>query len=429
MKVAIAGYGVEGEASYHYWLDKSADITIFDGNDVPSRPIPAGAKAHLGKDVFNQLSGFDLVVRTASLRPDAIQTDGKIWSATNEFFANCSAPIIGVTGTKGKGTTCSLIAEILRAAGKTVHLVGNIGVPALDVLPIITKDDIVVFELSSFQLWDLEKSPQTAVVLMIEPDHMDVHASMDEYITAKANVAKFQDKEDTIIYHPNNQLSYKVARQSPARQKQYMQASGAHIEAEQIVIGDVLIAKTEEVSLVGGHNLENVCAAITAAWEYTQNVEAIQYALKNFKGLPHRLEYVRELNGVRYYNDSYSSAPGATIAAIRAFSQPEVLMCGGFDRGLEYTELAAAVAAQQNVKKVLLIGQTGQRIADALSNAGFEAYEVLPEQNLSEIVARARSACSKGDVVVFSPGCASFDMFQNFQDRGERFKQIVEELS
>lgn len=429
MRVAIAGYGLEGQASYNYWSQLTDDITIFDENDIPSGSILEGVKTVIGKGCFAKMEGFDLVVRTASLRPDKIHADGKIWSATNEFFEKCPAKIIGVTGTKGKGTTCSLIAEILRNDDKTVHLLGNIGVPALEVLPKISPDDIVVFELSSFQLWDLERSPHTAVVLMIEPDHQDVHHSMEEYVAAKANITKYQDSDGLVVYHPTNQFASQIAHQSSADKKKYMTAEGAYIIGGQIVVGDVAIAKTEEVSLVGGHNLENVCAAVTATWEHSKNVRAIQYAIKDFKGLPHRLELVRELDGIRYYNDSYASAPSATIAAIKSFSDPEILICGGFDRGLDYAELAREIASQQNMKKVVLMGSTKEKIAAALDEAGFANYEITFATDLAEIIASARQFAQDGDVIVFSPGCASFDMFKNFQERGEQFKKIVEELA
>ncbi|MDQ5969724.1 MAG: UDP-N-acetylmuramoylalanine--D-glutamate ligase [Patescibacteria group bacterium] len=429
MKVAIAGYGVEGQSNYRYWSALGAEIKIFDENTDIANDIPNGVQSELGDGVFQNISGFDLVVRTASLNPSHIHTDGKIWSSTNEFFKQCPAPIIGVTGTKGKGTTCSLIAAILKNAGHTVHLLGNIGVPALDILPYISEDDIVVFELSSFQLWDLEKSPQTAVVLMIEADHQDVHASMEEYVQAKANIARHQDDDDVIIYHPENTFAAEISSQSPSRhKKQYMKLSGAHIVANQIIIGDVAVAEVDEVGLVGEHNLQNICAAITAAWQYDPGVTAVQRAIREFTGLPHRLEFVREKDGVKYYNDSYSSAPGATAAAIKSFTQPIILICGGFDRGLDYSQLATTVAEASNIKKVLLIGQTKQRVADEFTKISFTNFEILQTDEFIDIISSARSFATPGDVVVLSPGCASFDMFKNFQDRGEQFKQIVQEF-
>lgn len=453
MKVAIAGYGAEGQANYNYWRAQTDDITICDEN-TPSRTIPENTKTIFGEGAFSQLQDFDLVVRTAGLRPDKIKTNGKIWSATNEFFNQCPVPIIGVTGTKGKGTTATLVSKILEEAGRKVWLLGNIGVPALEVLEEIQNysgsDGVVVFELSSFQLWDLEKSPQTAVVLMIEPDHMDVHASMEEYIAAKANITAFQSEEDFLVYHPTNTYSQQIAEQSKALKARFMTEEGANVvipakagiqksetvdpsfrwddEVERIVIQEQLICAVEEVGLRGRHNLENICAAITASWNFTKDTSAIKEAVTQFKGLPHRLELVREFDGALYYNDSYSSAPGATIAAIKSFSNPEILICGGFDRGLDYTELAQAVAERENIKQVFLIGETKERIAETFRSANFTNFEVVGSTNFSDIVAHARENAKAGDVVVLSPGCASFDMFKNFQDRGEQFRKIVEEF-
>lgn len=427
MKVAIAGYGVEGEVNYKYWSAQGADITIFDESETPSRELPEGVKTVLGESAFQKMQGFDLVIRTAGLNPARIHTDGKIWSATNEFFAKCSAPIIGVTGTKGKGTTCSLIAEILKAAGKTVHLLGNIGTPALEILPNIAAEDIVVFELSSFQLWDVEKSPETAVILMIAEDHLNVHEGMDDYVNAKANIGVHQQSDDLMIYHPTNTLSAKAASKSPARKVCYMSVEGANIDGDSITINGDIICAADEVGLLGAHNLENICAAVTAAWRYTQNVDAIRRAVTSFKGLPHRLEFVRELDGVAYYNDSYSPNPVSTQAALKAFRQPVVLIAGGFFRkGTMFGDLAADIK-QYSVKHVELVGETASMIASELDAVGYTNYSVN-EGELDGAVEHARQSADPGDVVLLSPGCPSFDMFKNFEERGNVFKQIIQEL-
>lgn len=427
MKVCIAGYGAEGKVNYEYWSKLGYDVAIADER-TEVEDLPEGVHTILGEGAFEKLHDYDLVVRTASLNPARIFTHGKIWSATNEFFAKCPAKIIGVTGTKGKGTTCTLIAEILKAAGKKVHLVGNIGVPALRELDDIKEEDIVVFELSSFQLWDLEKSPETAVVLMIEPDHMDVHASMEEYVDAKANITIHQTSEDVLVYHPSNKYTGEIASSSKARKVKYMSDEGADVKNGQVIIDGKIICKTEEVGLLGEHNLQNICAAVTAAWRYTQDADAIKKAVIQFKGLPHRLEFVRELNGVTYINDSFSSAPGATVAAIKAFKKPVILIAGGYNKGVDYSVLATLASELQNLKKVLLIGDVKNSVAHLFSESGFDSFEVLDSTTFVDIVKRAQSLAVDGDVVLLSPGTSSFDMFKNFYERGEQFKTIVNEL-
>jgi len=428
LKVCIAGYGAEGKVNYQYWSDLGHEVAIADErNEVEG--LPEGAHTILGEDAFSRLHDYDLVVRTASLNPAKIFTHGKIWSATNEFFEKCPAPIIGVTGTKGKGTTCSLIAKILEEASKTVHLVGNIGVPALQELSKIDKDDLVVFELSSFQLWDLEKSPQTAVVLMIESDHMDLHASMEEYVHAKANITMHQTPDDLLVYHPSNKYTGEIATSSKARKIKYLSDEGANVKNSQIIIDGKKICKTDEVGLLGEHNLQNICAAITAAWKYTQDIEAIHTAVTKFKGLPHRLELVREHNGASYYDDSYSANPAAAQAALNAFSEQHViLILGGYDRGQNYAKLAAQMTNQKNIERVMLIGQTAQKIADELLAAGFDGAKLIHAQSLKEAVYTASEQATNNTVVLLSPGSPSFDMFKNFEERGKAFRKLVEAL-
>jgi len=406
MKIAIAGFGLEGRANYEYWNTPENDLTIADereGIDVPN-----GAKTLLGAGAFEKLRDFDMVIRTAGLSPHKIKTDGKIWSATNEFFAKCPATIIGVTGTKGKGTTCSLIVSLLKAAGKTVHLVGNIGTPALEVLPKIQPDDIVVYEMSSFQLWDIGKSPHVAVVLMIEADHLDVHTDMEEYIGAKANIAVHQAPSDIVIFNKNNEYSRYIAEQSRGEKIEYPFAIDEFVSS---------------LKIPGVHNQENASAAIAAAREFGVGDDEIREGLASFQGLPHRLELVRTLEGVAYYDDSFSSATPAVKVAIKSFTQPIILIAGGFDRGLDYAELGAAINATGNIKKVLLIGQTKEAISRYLKEGTCELFDTL-----DAATERAHDIAESGDVVLLSPGCASFDMFKNFTDRGDQFREVVNAL-
>lgn len=427
MKVAIAGYGIEGKANYAYWGAQGAELTIVD--EKPITDVPAGAAVITGEGVYSQLDGYDLVVRTAGLNPSKIQTSGKIWSGTNEFFAHCPAPIIGVTGTKGKGTTASLIASIIREAGRTVHLVGNIGLAALEVLPLIKADDIVVYELSSFQLWDLERSPHVAVVLMIEDDHLDVHSHMDEYLKAKANIRRHQTVDDICFVHPTNSLSAVVAHTSSKGQvRRYgVPDDGAvYVKSNTFFVQDTTITGIDTLQLAGAHNLENACAAISAARVYTTDISAIESGLRLFSGLPHRLKRVATVGGVTYYNDSIATTPGSAIAALQAFSEPKVIILGGRDKGAKYEELIASCA--QTGSTVVAIGENGGVIRTLCEAAGVPVHD-MTGHTMRDIVQKARELALPGGVVILSPAASSFDMFESYADRGDQFVTAVEGLS
>ncbi|MDQ5913876.1 MAG: UDP-N-acetylmuramoylalanine--D-glutamate ligase [Patescibacteria group bacterium] len=430
MNVAILGFGKEGKASYNYWLKQGSSITIFDQNKIPASKLPKGCSAINVKDSFNNIKGFDLVIRTASLNPNKISTEDKIWSATNEFFSKCPAPVIGVTGTKGKGTTSSLIAHILKTAGKRVHLVGNIGVPALTVLPKISKNDIVVFELSSFQLWDLEFSPNVAVILMIEPDHLDIHGSMQNYIQAKSNITTHQTAQDLLIHHPTNKSSILASSFTKATKVAYLTKQGAYVKDDFILIDNKKVFSVSYIQLIGSHNLENVTAAITAAWQYTKDVESIQKALQTFKGLPYRLELIHKYNNVSIYNDSFASNPSSTTVAIKSFPNNKIiLICGGFDRGISHKKLTKIISEQKNIKSILLIGQVKDSLRKDLLIHGVEINQVMIFSNLEECLKRALSLAEDNDVILFSPGFPSFDMFKDFTDRGQTFTKLVKQFT
>lgn len=426
MKVAIAGYGVEGKANYTYWHAQGDDVTIVD--ERPLTDTPEGVPVISGGDAYTQLDGYDIVVRTAGLNPSKIQTTGKIWSGTNEFFARCPAPIIGVTGTKGKGTTASLIASILRAAGKTVHLVGNIGLPALEVLPTIKPTDIVVYELSSFQLWDITKSPHVAVVLMMEPDHLDVHSDMEEYKGAKSNIRRYQTVDDICFVHPTNQLSLRVAHATDSgelRRYGVPDDGAVYVKSNTFFVQDTAIGSVEALQLVGAHNLENACAAISAARVYTDDQNAIESGLRLFTGLPHRLKRVREVNGVTYYNDSIGTTPGSALVALATFSEPKVLILGGKDKGGDYEKLIRE--CERTDTHVVAIGENGSKLR-ALCDEFHVKSTDMTGKNMKEIVQAVATIAQPGAVVVLSPAASSFDMFKSYADRGNQFVAAVESL-
>lgn len=429
MKIAIAGYGMDGESSYRYWASDSAnEITIVDEHQ-PVRTIPSGVDTIIGEGAFGKLEDFDLVIRTAGLSPKKIRTNGKIWSSTNEFFKACPTKIIGVTGTKGKGTMASLIASIFESAGKKVWLVGNIGVSALDILNQIGSEDIVIFELSSFQLWDIELSPHIAVVGMIEPDHLNVHDNMDDYIEAKSNIRKYQADDDLCIYHPTNHYAKDIATSNDrGRIERYGIADdGAVYErgGEFIQNGEI-ICSTSLLQLIGNHNIENACAALSVVKEYEVSIDEIEEGLRSFKGLPHRLQFVREVGGVRYYDDSIATTPSSAIAALRSFTQPVVIILGGSSKGSDFSDLAVELLHSQAY--AILIGDEAQTIAGACDVAGFKNYEKIDNVNMATIVQSIHAKAKPGSVVLLSPSSASFGLFKDYADRGDQFIAAVNAL-
>lgn len=427
MRVAIVGYGLEGKSAMQYWLNQGAEVTIFDQKELHEN-LPAGVKMQTGPDVFDHLQGYDVAMRSPGVPPRLIKTDGRMSSSAREFFAHCPAPIIGVTGSKGKGTTCSLIRLMLQNAGIRAHLVGNIGVASLDVLPEIKADDVVVYELASFQLWDLDKSPHVAVIVMIEPEHLDMHGDLGQYLAAKTNIVAYQSADDVTVYHASNPYVAQVISHSKARKIPYTSPPGAYVQDSWFMMGDQKICSVHQMKLPGVHNQDNVCAAITAAWEYTQDREAITKAISEFSGLDHRLKFVREVDGAKYYDDSIATTPGSVMAALKAFSGPKVLIMGGSDKGVDFTEMATSIASS-DVRQVIIIGVSRQKIKAALDEANFTHYQLFDEHSqMTEIVVAAKKLAQNGDTVILSPACTSFDMFKDYKDRGDQFIAAVKAL-
>ncbi len=441
MKVAILGFSQleqsESLQTYRYFKSKGAQVTAhYWGNpeipdDIIKRKIDEGSQ-------IDGLDEFDLIVRGPAVHPRQIITTKPVSSLTDIFVEHSpSRNIIGITGTKGKGTTSTLTAKILEAAGKKVWLGGNIGRPLLDDLGHIKAEDWIVLEMSAGQLISFNKSIGIAVCLMVVPEHLNWHTDLTEYVTAKKQLFINQESDGLAIYNANNTLSTEIANMSPARKLAYdvplsnqekpKSRNGANVFQDTIFMGETAICHTSEVVLMGRHNLENICAAINAVWEViNHNTEAIQRVIRSFTGLEHRLELVRELDGTKYYDDSFGTTPETAVVAIEAFKEPKIIILGGSDKGAEYDNLAKTIM-RSNVSGVILIGLTGPAIEEALRKAGYDKIH-YGGSGMQEIVNKARSIAQPGSVVLLSTACASFDMFQNYKDRGERFKQAVLEL-
>jgi UDP-N-acetylmuramoylalanine--D-glutamate ligase len=425
MRVAVIGYGVEGRAAFDHWARRGDTVVVHDRREDVD--LPARAEARLGRDYLTGLDDVDLAVRTPSVRPDALPAGLPVTSVVGEFLAHCPAPVTGVTGTKGKGTTATAIASIARAAGRRVFLGGNIGTPPLAFLAELRPDDVVVLELSSFQLMDLTRSPQTAVVLSITPDHLDWHRDLDEYRGAKAAIAAHQTARDTVVYDAASRAAAAIAAASRGRRVPVGRPQGAHVAGGAIHLGDVRVVDVADVPLLGAHNLTNVAAAVAAAWDLAGgDVAAIARGVRALRPLRHRLEVVGTAAGVKYVDDSISTTPETAAAAMRSFDAPQVVILGGSTKGVPFAGLAAAVA-DAPVRAALLTGAEAPRIAAALDAAGVTAYEHV-DGPMSAVVARAAALARPGDVVLLSPACASFDAYRDYADRGDQFAAAVRTL-
>lgn len=427
-KVAILGHGIEGKDAESYLKNAGAEVAVLDQK--------------YDENYLDGLSAYDLIVRSPGVYrnlPQIAQAEINgvlISSPINIFFENCPGKIIGVTGTKGKGTTSSLIYNILKASGFDAYLAGNIGKPFLELLKDIKKDSWVILELSSFQLIDLKKSPHIGVVLNITSDHMDWHKDSDEYINAKKNIIKFQGPDDYALINADYDIP-KSFEELGAGKKYYFskntKVNGSYVKDGEIIIntgeGEESIGFASKLLLRGVHNWENVTAAVLASRLSGASVTAIKKEVFSFKGLEHRLELVDEIGGIKFYNDSFATGPQPTIAAVKSFSEPTTLILGGSDKGLDYKDLAREIAGLTTVGSIILIGQIGSDIGSLITLAGYKGtISDMGRSSMIEIVKKAIENTPKGGVVLLSPAAASFDMFENYKDRGNQFKSAVEGL-
>lgn len=449
--VAVIGLSVEGLDTVRFFRSEGALVWCCDRRTKDElgktygqlKPLAGGFQ--LGEYYLKGLDQFDYIVRTPGMNlrtPELIslQRHGKeITSSIKLFFTLCEAPIIGVTGTKGKGTTSTLIAEMLKMGGRKVWLGGNVGTPLLSEVRKIKKTDIVVLELSSFQLEDTKESPHIAVVLRTTQEHLanqdknasNFHESREAYVEAKKSIVRYQTADDVAILNADDPTSSSFAKDTQARVLYFSRSDtsvGAYEENHTVYLrmnGTAeKVCDRSQIKLRGDHNLDNIAAASLAAKSAGVSLAAIQKASKEFKGLEHRLEDVKKVQGVLYVNDSFSTVPETAIAALESFTQPVILIAGGSEKGSDFTDMGKVIN-KGHVKALIAIGKMTGRIVTAAKAGGFKGKIITGLPNMHEIVAAASKEAVSGDVVLLSPACASFDMFTNYKERGKLFKHEV----
>lgn len=410
MTIAILGYGKEGKAVENYFKKQNKDFKIFENF------------------TDEELKNFNLAPYEDVFRSPGVKPYDKSWnSSTKYFFEHCPRPIIGVTGTKGKGTTCSLITAILKTLGKNVFLVGNIGNPAIEILDEIKPEDVVVYEMSSFQLWDLNASPKYAVVLRVEPDHLNMHGTFEDYVNSKSHITEFQTENDFCIYFKDNATSKQIAEKSKGRKLTYP------IDNKSERLSRIL----NSLNIPGDHNKENAEAALLVASTYfnlsfeeflEENEKDLISTFQTFEGLPHRCQFLRELNGVKYYDDNFSTTIPSLEVALKSFSDKNIiLILGGRDKtaGKNYPIISSMIDKNQNIAKVVLIGESGH---DLFNN--FHHDNFILTESLQEAVTAAKIEAEKipNSIVLMSPAAASFDMFKDVYDRGAQYQTLIKNL-
>ncbi len=448
-KVAIIGLGVSNIPLLEYLYNLDCSVSVFDKREVEKLDANAvknihdyNFKLYTGKDSLKELVNFAVIFRSPSCRPDTpevveeVKRGAVLTSEIEMLMQTCPGTIIGITGSDGKTTTTNLIYYILKEKGYNCYLGGNVGIPLFTKVREMTPDDIVVLELSSFQLMDMQVSPHISVITNISPNHLDIHKSYEEYIEAKKNIFKYQTEKDILVINYDNEITKKFAPEAKGKVIYFSRKE----KLDDGIICDNGIVKlcenklrrhilnTKDILLRGEHNHENICAAI-AATKTLVEPEIQAEAIRKFKGVEHRLEFVRELNGVKWYNDSIGTSPSRTIAGLKSFDEKILLIAGGYDKHLDYTPIAKPIV--ENVSKLILMGATAKKIEEAVSNELKEQHKEMDIyycDTLKETIDKAYEIATPDEIVLFSPASASFDMFKNFEERGNLFKKLVNEI-
>jgi len=445
--VAVIGIGVSNTPLIELLLQAGIQVTACDKKqrsefaDLADRLEAKGAVLQLGEDYLEGLTQ-DIIFRTPGMRPDvpqllqAKERGSIITSEMEVFFDVCPCFTIAVTGSDGKTTTTTLISELLKKAGKTVYLGGNIGNPLLCQAGEMEKDAVAVLELSSFQLMTMQQSPDIAVITNLAPNHLDVHKDMAEYVDAKKNIYLHQNGEGILVLNRDNELTCSLQPEAKGSlrlfSRQEKVENGVFQRGEEIILcrggKEELLMTVSDIRIPGVHNVENYMAAIAAVCDLVDR-EEVQAVARSFGGVAHRIELVREKDGVRYYNDSIASSPSRTMAGLRAFEEKVILIAGGKDKGISYDELGPEIV--RYVKALYLTGPTAEKIRAAVENCPDYDAAALPicqMEDFKQTVLAASAAAKPGDVVILSPASTSFDRFKNFVERGNTFKEIISQL-
>lgn len=446
-RISMLGIGKSNTPLAITFAEKGAVVTAHDkrqrdklgafGDELEK----AGIKLDLGEDYLKNLDA-DIIFRTPGMKyylPELVEARKRGAAVTSEmevFFDVCPCRIIAVTGSDGKTTTTTIISEMLKKQGYTVHLGGNIGHPLLPDIENIKENDVAVVELSSFQLISMRRSPDIAVVTNVSPNHLDMHKDMAEYVNAKKNILLHQNGFGKAVLNLDNDITRKMAEDTRGATVMFSRRNkveyGAYLDGKTLVYADgkkkTEIMTTDDIFICGMHNVENYLAAISALYGIV-SPENMKNVAKNFHGVEHRIEYIRELDGVTYYNDSIATTPTRTMAGLNAFDKKVILIAGGYDKKIPFDVMGPKVV--EKVKTLILLGLTANKIEASVKKA--EGYKegnpkILHAKTLEEAADIAHKEAVRGDIVTLSPACASFDMFKDFETRGEIFKDIINAL-
>ena len=442
-KVLVFGSGISGIGAGKLLEQVGASVVLYDGKETLDKEV---LKAQLGDDtkaeiILGELSEevmetLDLVVMSPGVPTDLpvvlkMRDMGiPIWGEVELAYTYGKGDVLAITGTNGKTTTTALLGEIMKNYKESVFVVGNIGNPYTAAALEMREDSVAVAEMSSFQLETIhEFRPKVSAILNITPDHLNRHHTMEAYIKAKEDIAKNQTKEDTCVLNYEDEVTRKIGENVKANvlyfSSQRKLDRGIYLDDGNIILRqdeEILVCNVNELKLLGTHNYENVMAAVAMAAAYgTTPMEVIRRTIKEFAGVEHRIEFVREKDGVAYYNDSKGTNPDAAIKGIQAMNRPTVLIGGGYDKDSEYEEWIQAFDGK--VKLLVLVGATKEKIAEAAERVGFVSYVMA--DSFEEAVEKCIEAAEPGDAVLLSPACASWGMFKNYEERGDKFKELV----